>query len=43
MKVIAEMENEIIADCNSILPPGKMLSSERTGINKQPWGHSSVK
>lgn len=38
MKVIAEMENEIIADCNSILPPGKLLSSERTRYQQTTMG-----
>jgi 2',3'-cyclic-nucleotide 2'-phosphodiesterase (5'-nucleotidase family) len=38
MSVIAEMENEIIADCNSMLPPGKALSSERTRFQQTTMG-----
>ena len=38
MKVVAELENEIIADCNSLLPPGKMLSSERTRLQQTTIG-----
>jgi 2',3'-cyclic-nucleotide 2'-phosphodiesterase (5'-nucleotidase family) len=37
-KVVEEMENEIIADCSSLLPPGEMLSSERTRFQQTTVG-----
>lgn len=37
-KVVAEMENEIIADCTSLLPPGEVLSSERTRFQQTTVG-----
>ena len=38
MRVVAEMENVMIADCNSMLPPGKALSSERTRYQQTTMG-----
>jgi 2',3'-cyclic-nucleotide 2'-phosphodiesterase (5'-nucleotidase family) len=38
MNVITEMENEIVADCTSMLPPGNALSSERTRYQQTTIG-----
>lgn len=38
MQVLREIENETIVDCNKMLPPGQMLSSERSRYNQTTLG-----